>query len=223
MDNINIVYFFKNSTFLVQFAIMILITCSIFSWAIIIHRTRTLNFIKKYSKNFEKKFWSGIELSQLYKESDLNTNGLYGTKKIFYIGFKEFSRLHKIKNHTPQLIIESIIRIMNVAINREVRRLEKYISLLGTIGSVSPYIGLFGTTWGIINIFFSLGTSKIITFQIIAPGIAESLITTAIGLSTSIPAVIAYNRLAHTLNKIEQSFENFSEEFTTILYQQLFF
>lgn len=223
MQNIDIIHFFKNSYFLVQLTIIILIFFSIFSWSIIIYYTRKLHFTKKNSKCFEEKFWSSIEFSNLYQNSYLNKKKLFGTKKIFYVGFKEFLRLNQKKNYKPKFIIESVIRIIRVTINRELEKLGGYISFLATVGSVSPYIGLFGTTLGIINIFFSLGSSKMITFQMIAPGVAESLITTAISLCTSIPAVIAYNRLIQMLSKIEQHFENFSEEFIAILYRQLFY
>ena len=138
------------------------------------------------------------------------------------MGFKEFSRLQNANPEAPEAIIQGTSRAMNLALNREVEGLESYIPFLGTVGSISPYIGLFGTVWGIMHSFMGLSAVKQATLQSVAPGIAEALIATAIGLFAAIPAVMAYNRLNLRVNKLEQNYANFIDEFTTILHRQVF-
>ncbi|CAJ0992959.1 Tol-Pal system protein TolQ [Pantoea sp. Nvir] len=222
MTDINIFILFLNASLLVKIIIFILIGFSIFSWAIIIQRTRILNTAGKKTENFENKFWSGIEILRLYQESQGCREELSGAEQIFYAGFKEFARLHRANNHAPEAVVEGARRAMHISMNREIETLENYIPFLGTIGSISPYIGLFGTIWGIMHSFVALGVVKQATLQMLAPGIAEALIATAMGLFTAIPAVIAYNRLNQRVNNLEQKYNNFTEEFTAILHRQAF-
>ncbi|WP_206194040.1 Tol-Pal system protein TolQ [Serratia microhaemolytica] len=222
MTDMNILDLFLKASLLVQIVMLILIGFSIASWAIIIQRTRILNAASRNAETFEDKFWSGVELSRLYQESQPRRETLTGSEQIFHAGFKEFIRLHRTNNHAAESVIEGASRAMRIAMNREIEALENHIPFLGTIGSVSPYIGLFGTVWGIMHAFIALGAVKQATLQMVAPGIAEALIATAIGLFAAIPAVMAYNRLNLRVSKLEQNYDNFIEEFTAILHRQAF-
>ena len=157
--------------------------------------------------------------------ADLNFLELFlkaSSEQIFYVGFKEFSRLKQANPNAPEAIIKGSTRAMNLAMNREIEDLENRIPFLATVASISPYIGLFGTVWGIMHAFMGLSGAKQATLQMVAPGIAEALIATAIGLFAAIPAVMAYNRLSLRVNKLEQNYGNFIDEFTTILHRQAF-
>ncbi|MBT0721684.1 Tol-Pal system protein TolQ [Rosenbergiella collisarenosi] len=222
MTDMNIFDLFLKASLLVKFIMLILIAFSIVSWAIIIQRTRILNAASREVVEFEEKFWSGVDLSKLYQESQTRRDELTGTEQIFYSGFKEFARLHKINSPIPDAVVEGATRAMRISTNRELETLEAHIPFLGTVGSISPYIGLFGTVWGIMHAFISLGAVKQATLQMVAPGIAEALIATAIGLFAAIPAVMAYNRLNQRVNKLEQGYDNFAEEFTAILHRQAY-
>ncbi|KLN97146.1 Tol-Pal system protein TolQ [Moellerella wisconsensis] len=222
MTDMNILDLFLKAGLLVQFIMLILICFSIASWAIIFQRTKVLNAATRESEAFEDKFWSGIELSRLYKESQARRDDLSGTEQIFYSGFKEFARLHQANLHAPEAVVTGATRAMRISMNREVESLENNIPFLGTVGSISPYIGLFGTVWGIMHAFIALGSVKQATLQMVAPGIAEALIATAIGLFAAIPAVMAFNRLNQRVNKLEQGYDNFMEEFLAILHRQAF-
>ncbi|MGP1928649.1 MAG: Tol-Pal system protein TolQ [Arsenophonus sp. NC-WZS1-MAG3] len=218
----NIIDLFLKASFFVQLVILILIGFSIASWAIILQRSKILNIATQKTKDFEDRFWSGIKLSCLYKESQIRHNTLTGSEYIFYAGFKEFTRLRQTNLHTPEAVMNGASRAMRISMNRELESLESHISFLSTVGSISPYIGLFGTVWGIMHAFIALGSVKQATLQMVAPGIAESLIATAIGLFSAIPAVMAYNRLNQQVNKLNQSYDNFIEEFLIIIHRQVF-
>ncbi len=192
MTDMNILDLFLKASLLVKLIMLILIGFSIASWAIIIQRTRILNAAAREAEAFEDKFWSGIELSRLYQESQGKRDNLTGSEQIFYSGFKEFVRLHRANSHAPEAVVEGASRAMRISMNRELENLETHIPFLGTVGSISPYIGLFGTVWGIMHAFIALGAVKQATLQMVAPGIAEALIATAIGLFAAIPAVMAY-------------------------------
>ncbi|AGH74596.1 Tol-Pal system protein TolQ [Edwardsiella piscicida] len=222
MTDMNILDLFLKASLLVKLIMLVLICFSIASWAIIIQRTRILNAATRDAEAFEDKFWSGIELSRLYQESQTRRDALSGSEQIFYSGFKEFARLHRMNSHAPEGVIEGASRAMRISLNREIEAMENHIPFLGTVGSISPYIGLFGTVWGIMHAFIGLGAVKQATLQMVAPGIAEALIATAIGLFAAIPAVMAYNRLSLRVNKLEQNYENFMEEFIAILHRQAF-
>ncbi len=148
MTDMNILDLFLKASLLVKLIMLILIGFSIASWAIIIQRTRILNAAAREAEAFEDKFWSGIELSRLYQESQGKRDNLTGSEQIFYSGFKEFVRLHRANSHAPEAVVEGASRAMRISMNRELENLETHIPFLGTVGSISPYIGLFGTVWG---------------------------------------------------------------------------
>ncbi|MEG0865801.1 MAG: protein TolQ, partial [Hafnia sp.] len=182
MTDMNMFDLFLKASLLVKLIMLVLVCFSIASWAIIIQRTRILNAATRDAEAFEDKFWSGIELSRLYQESQTRRDSLTGSEQIFHSGFKEFARLHRVNSHAADGVIEGATRAMRISLNREVEGLETHIPFLGTVGSISPYIGLFGTVWGIMHAFIGLGAVKQATLQMVAPGIAEALIATAIGL-----------------------------------------
>lgn len=222
MADMNVIDLFLKAGLLVKLIMLILIGFSIASWAIIIQRTKVLNAADREAADFEDKFWSGTDLARLYKDSQARRDELSGSEQIFHSGFKEFARLHQASVHAPEAVVNGASRAMRVSFNRELESLETNIPFLGTVGSISPYIGLFGTVWGIMHAFIALGSVKQATLQMVAPGIAEALIATAIGLFAAIPAVMAYNRFTQRVNKLEQSYDNFMEEFLTILHRQAF-
>ncbi|EMK5744732.1 Tol-Pal system protein TolQ [Proteus mirabilis] len=222
MADMNVIDLFLKAGLLVKLIMLLLIGFSIASWAIIIQRTKVLNAADREVADFEDKFWSGTDLARLYKESQARRDELSGAEQIFHSGFKEFARLHQANVHAPDAVVNGASRAMRVSFNRELESLETHIPFLGTVGSISPYIGLFGTVWGIMHAFIALGSVKQATLQMVAPGIAEALIATAIGLFAAIPAVMAYNRFTQRVNKLEQSYDNFMEEFLTILHRQAF-
>ncbi len=218
----NFVSLFLEASIVVKVVIAILILFSVLSWGVMFSRSLLLNKARKNSLAFEDRFWSGEDLNRLHEGLDSRRDRLNGSEQIFYAGFKEFSRLQQANTDSCESIIQGTSRAMNLALNRELEKLESYIPFLGTVGSVSPYIGLFGTVWGIMHSFMGLSAVKQATLQSVAPGIAEALIATAIGLFAAIPAVMAYNRLNVKLNKLEQNYMNFIDEFTTILHRQVF-
>ncbi|MBG2803742.1 Tol-Pal system protein TolQ [Proteus mirabilis] len=222
MADMNVIDLFLKAGLLVKLIMLLLIGFSIASWAIIIQRTKVLNAADREAADFEDKFWSGTDLARLYKDSQARRDELSGSEQIFHSGFKEFARLHQASVHAPDAVVNGASRAMRVSFNRELESLENHIPFLGTVGSISPYIGLFGTVWGIMHAFIALGSVKQATLQMVAPGIAEALIATAIGLFAAIPAVMAYNRFTQRVNKLEQSYDNFMEEFLTILHRQAF-
>lgn len=217
----SLVSLFMEASIVVKLVILILITFSVLSWAVIIQRSSVLTRAKKESVAFEDRFWSGEDLHRLHEGLENRRDGLNGAEQIFYVGFKEFNRLQQ-TTQDSDAVMQGTTRAMNLALNRELEGVENYIPFLGTVGSISPYIGLFGTVWGIMHSFMGLSAVKQATLQSVAPGIAEALIATAIGLFAAIPAVMAYNRLNLRVSKLEQSYVNFIDEFTTILHRQAF-
>lgn len=187
MADMNVIDLFLKAGLLVKLIMLILIGFSIASWAIIIQRTKVLNAADREVADFEDKFWSGTDLARLYKDSQARRDELSGSEQIFHSGFKEFARLHQANVHAPDAVVNGASRAMRVSFNRELESLETHIPFLGTVGSISPYIGLFGTVWGIMHAFIALGSVKQATLQMVAPGIAEALIATAIGLFAAIP------------------------------------
>ncbi|MFT2090498.1 protein TolQ [Paraglaciecola sp. 2405UD69-4] len=207
------------ASLLVQLVMLLLITASIASWAFIIERSRALNAARSEMKKFEDKFWSGVDLNRFYQELAARES-LGGMASMFCAGFKEFVKLRKSTSTPADAIMEGTSRAMRVSLSREIDELESRLPFLATTGSISPYIGLFGTVWGIMNSFIALGGQQQATLAMVAPGIAEALIATAMGLFAAIPAVIAYNRFSHQVEKLENSYGNFMEEFSSILHRQ---
>jgi len=207
------------ASLLVKFVMLVLLGFSVACWAMIFQRRQALNLAKQQLKAFEDKFWSGADLSKLYNEISAK-NETQGIESLFIAGFKEFARLRKSHIDNPQTIVDATHRAMRVALSREVDSLEVHLPFMATVGSISPYIGLFGTVWGIMNSFIGLGSVQQATLAMVAPGIAEALIATAMGLFAAIPAVMAFNRFSHKVEKLENSYGNFMEEFASILQRQ---
>ena len=216
---ISILGLILEASLLVKMVMLTLMGMSVVSWAMIIKRNKVLSQASKQAEVFEDKFWSGVDLSKLYAELTAR-NELDGLDAMFTAGFKEYARLAKNNRASPGSILDGTHRAMRVTMSREIEKLESSLSFLATVGSISPYIGLFGTVWGIMTAFIALGSVKQATLQMVAPGIAEALIATAMGLFAAIPAVIAYNRFSHTVEKVESSYGNFMEEFSNILHRQ---
>ncbi|MGI5309326.1 protein TolQ [Rheinheimera sp. WS51] len=216
---ISILSLLIEASLVVQLVMIVLLAMSIMSWAMIIRRRKILTNALVDAKKFEDKFWSGIDLSKLYNEVNARAN-VTGIEALFKAGFKEFARLHKSNSKQSVAVMEGTQRAMRVGLSREVERLETNLPFLATVGSISPYIGLFGTVWGIMNSFIALGAVEQATLSMVAPGIAEALIATAIGLFAAIPAVIAFNKFSHQVEVLESHYANFAEEFSNILNRQ---
>ena len=205
----------------VQCVMLTLVLMSIVSWMFIIQRGKELRLAKKNQLDFEERFWSGLDLSRLYVQLTSQANEELGQAQIFLAGFKEFARLRQSKGTEADAIMEGTSRAMRVALLREQEKLERHLPFLATVGSVSPYIGLLGTVWGIMNSFLALATQNQATLQVVAPDIAEALIATAFGLVAAIPAVIAYNRYTTTTEGLLNGYIAFSDEFSSILHRKV--
>ena len=203
------------ASLIVQFVMALLVGASVVSWAIIFRKRQLLKSERVAADEFEDQFWSGGDLSGLYKS--LEGGSPTGMAGVFVAGFREFSRLRRQAGIGAAELLEGSRRAMRVAQLRETDRLEENLSTLATIGSTSPYVGLFGTVWGIMSAFQGLGNVQQATLAMVAPGIAEALIATAMGLFAAIPAVIAYNRYADQVGRLELRYDAFMEEFSTIL------
>ncbi|HAJ75209.1 MAG: protein TolQ [Gammaproteobacteria bacterium] len=223
-DGLNVFDLPLNATPAVQLVFIILFLLSIVSWVIIVQRWLVLSSAKKGVLSFEHRFWSGMDLSQLYKEGTQMQQGnmqVVGMENIFRAGFKEFMRLRQQGTVDGEAVMEGAQRAMRVAYSREEEKLEKHLAFLATVASVSVYIGLFGTVIGIMNSFLGLATQTQATLQVVAPGIAEALLATALGLIAAIPAVVFYNRYTSQLDTVTGSYLTFSDEFSSILHRQI--
>jgi biopolymer transport protein TolQ len=216
---ISFFHLFLEASILVQLVMLTLLGFSVVCWAMIFQRRKVINTAGQELQEFEDKFWSGADLSKLYSETIAKAQ-VQGIESLFLAGFKEFARLRKSQINNPQAIVDGTHRAMRVALSREVDDLEMHLPFMATVGSISPYIGLFGTVWGIMNSFIAIGAVKQATLQMVAPGIAEALIATAMGLFAAIPAVMAFNRFSHKVEKLENSYGNFMDEFSSILQRQ---
>lgn len=201
----------------VQTVMAILLIVSIVSWWYIFIKVMTISRAEKEAESFEHTFWTGGDLNKLYDGLSAGRNKPHGMSSIFEAGFKEFVRLKKQPGLEVSDLMEGSRRAMRAAYNREMDDLDSHLPYLASVGSVSPYIGLFGTVWGIMNAFRGLANMAQATLAQVAPGIAEALIATAIGLFAAIPAVIAYNRFASSVDRLAVRYESFIEEFTNIL------
>lgn len=214
-DQLSILRLVIQASVPVQIVIGLLMLASLSSWAIIFRKRRIIGRARREADRFEGRFWSGDDLSQLYRAIE-SRGGATGMAGIFEFGFREFARLRQSSADADQLL-EGSRRAMRVAQLKEIDRLEHSLATLATVGSTSPYVGLFGTVWGIMSAFASLGNVQQATLAMVAPGISEALVTTAIGLFAAIPAVIAYNRFADQVTRLEMRSDAFIEEFSTIL------
>ena len=218
--DLSLVALVLNATLPVQLVMVILVLASLVSWTMIFRKYFVLGRASRAANNFEDQFWSGIDLVEVFNRIDVRRSGANGMERIFHAGFKEFARLRGQRVAEARDVLTGTERAMRIALGREVDYLEVGLSFLATVGSTSPYIGLFGTVWGIMNSFRALGNVQQATIAMVAPGIAEALIATAMGLFAAIPAVIAYNRFAHDVERIHNRYDAFVDEFSTILQRQ---
>jgi len=207
------------ASWMVKMVLAVLLVASVSSWMIIFRKRQMLSAAEKGAQAFEEQFWSGTDLTRLYEISSRNKT-TEGMQQVFEAGFKEFSRMREQGRMTPGVLVEAAERGMRIALVRETGRLEQHLSFLATVGSTSPYIGLFGTVWGIMTSFHQLANVNQATIAMVAPGISEALVATAMGLFAAIPAVIAYNRYSNRVERLEVRYDNFKEEFSTILQRQ---
>ena len=220
MNDISTINLFLEAGIVVKSVMVILLLISLLSWIIIFERYFFYKKIKNQNIEFENKFWSGEDLNILYDQVDNNDHALSGSSSVFRNAFKEFNRL-KSENDVNELDLEGINRSMRVAIARDEEDMNTHLPFLANAGSVSPYIGLFGTVWGIMTSFQGLSDATQATINAVAPGISEALIATAMGLFAAIPAVVAYNRFCSQSDSISQSTTIFAEELASIFYRQV--
>ena len=209
-----------NASLVVQLVMALLGLASVVAWTMIFRKRFVLARATRAANTFEDRFWSGVDLVEVFNRIDLRRTGAAGMERIFHAGFKEFARLRGQKAAEARDVLSGTERAMRIALGREVEYLEVNLSFLATVGSTSPYIGLFGTVWGIMNSFRALGNVQQATIAMVAPGIAEALIATAMGLFAAIPAVIAYNSFAHDVERLHNRYDAFVDEFSTILQRQ---
>lgn len=218
--DLSILSLFLNASLIVQMVMLLLLAISVLAWTIIFSKWKLLKQAQSLAENFENRFWSGGDLTRLYDQTigDAHATGL---ERIFRSGFREFIKLRQQGDIEPRAIIDGAQRSMRVMLNREADTLEDRLQFLATVGSTSPYIGLFGTVWGIMNAFTALGNVQQATLAMVAPGIAEALVATAMGLFAAIPAVMAYNRFRTDSERLINRYDNFLDEFITVLQRQV--
>jgi biopolymer transport protein TolQ len=209
-----------NASPLVQLVMATLVLASILSWTMIFDRSRVLKRAQRRADDFEDRFWSGGDLAELYRRVERDKDDATGLAAIFHAGFREFARLRESPGIDAAAIVEGARRAMRVALSREMDYLETHLNFLATVGSTSPYVGLFGTVWGIMNAFHALGNVKQATLNLVAPGIAEALIATAMGLFAAIPAVVASNRDSNDVVRLENRSDAVVEAISTVLPRQ---
>ena len=218
-EQISIVELIANAGPLVQLVMLLLAAASVASWVLIFQRWFVLNRVQRDIDDFEDEFWGGVELTALEAEIKAHDSEPTGIESVFIAGFGEYQRLAAQPGADPDAIMQNVQRAMRVALNREEERLARHLPFLATVGSTSPYVGLFGTVWGIMNSFRSLANMTQATLAAVAPGISEALIATAMGLFAAIPAVIGYNRFAARVEVLMKRYEAFVDELTSILHR----
>ena len=222
-DELSVIELIMGASFTVKLVMAILVAASVTSWFMIVQRVIILQRANAELLDFEDRFWSGMDLAHLYREGSSAIDegaDITGGEALFRAGFKEFSKLSRQPNMDAEAIVEGSRRAMRVALNRESDRLEHNLPFLASVGSTSPYIGLFGTVWGIMHSFRGLATSSQATLAAVAPGISEALIATAMGLFAAIPAVLAYNRFAARVDALLNRYDAFVDEFSGLLQRQ---
>ena len=221
-DQMSILSLIAEASLTVQLVMLILLLASLFSWSVIFSKFMTIRAERKLTSRFEKEFWSGGSMQSLYKKYNNDNDKQSGMSEIFVAGYREYQRLSERGYANNNDLLDGVQRAMRVELSREIEHLESQIPFLATVGSTSPYVGLFGTVWGIMNSFRALGLqTQQATVASVAPGIAEALIATAMGLFAAIPAVIAYNRFSYHVEKLIGQYEIFMEEFVSIVNRQL--
>jgi biopolymer transport protein TolQ len=216
LNDLSILRLIAEATIVVQAVMALLLAASIYSWGIIFRKRKVLRSASDDLQRFDREFWSGGDLAALYKSIEARGRAS-GIDSIFQAGFREFARLKQQGVDSADVLLEGARRAMKAQQIKEIENLEQGLSNLATVGSTSPYVGLFGTVWGIMHAFVGLGSAQQATLATVAPGIAEALIATAIGLFAAIPAVVAYNRYADQVWRLESRYDAFMEEFSTIL------
>lgn len=217
----SVIQLMLDATWVVQAVVLLLITVSILSWAVIFRKLFTLKRVRWLTEEFEKDFWSGTNLNDLYQAALRNAREGSPTERIFASGMREFHKLRDRRVMQPDALVEGAQRAMRASYQREIDALESHLSFLGSVGSVSPYVGLFGTVWGIMHAFTGLAALTQVTLATVAPGIAEALVATAISLFAAIPAVVAYNRFTHDIDRAANRMESFMDEFSNILHRNV--
>ncbi|HEX7038406.1 MAG TPA: protein TolQ [Pseudomonadales bacterium] len=217
-EQLSILELVTNASPVVQLVMLLLLMASVISWVMIFQRWFFLRRVQREIEDFEDHFWSGIDLRQLYSDLE-QEEGLTGIETAFVAGFKEYTRLTDEGSGDPDAIMQGVQRAMRIALTREEERLEQHLPFLATVGSTSPYVGLFGTVWGIMNSFRSLANMTQATLASVAPGISEALVATAMGLFAAIPAVIGYNRFSARVEALMKRYEAFSDELISILHR----
>jgi biopolymer transport protein TolQ len=217
----SIIHLVLNASFIVQLVMLLLLLASLASWAIIFKKTSQVKRLEKSADDFEDDFWSVGDMNRLHHEWGGSDDSVEGMAAIFVAGYREYTRLAKKDDVARSEMLDGVHRAMRVVLNREIDEIEMHLPFLATVGSTAPYVGLFGTVWGIMNSFRSLGAMKQVTIATVAPGISEALVATAMGLFAAIPAVIAYNRLATSAERLGSRYEIFMEEFLGIINRQI--
>ncbi len=222
-EPLSIISLITEAGLVVQGVMLVLFLASVISWGMIIQRSLFFMQAKGQMDNFEDEFWSGGDVADIYRNgtTTIKEGGdVNGMENIFRAGYKEFSRMLQQSKADSDAVMDGAQRAMRVAVQREQDKLEKSLSFLATVGSTSPYIGLFGTVWGIMNSFRGLANVQQATLAVVAPGISEALVATAMGLFAAIPAVIAYNRFANKADNMANHYQTFADEFTSLLHRQ---
>ena len=220
-QDLSILHLILNASAVVQVVMVLLAAVSFLSWYYIFRKLFALRLARTQTEQFERDFWSGGDLTNLYHSAVNNRHGTGSMERIFEAGFREFTMLRSQKNLDAKDIVDGSRRAMRATYQREVDNIDSHLAFLASVGSVSPYVGLFGTVWGIMHSFRGLANVGQATLSAVAPGIAEALVATAIGLFAAIPAVLAYNRFAHDIDRLSTRFESFMEEFSNILQRQM--
>lgn len=216
-QDLSILHLVLNASMVVQLVMLLLVVISVSSWAAIFRKLFALNKVKSLNEDFEREFWSGISLNDLYAAAAKNARQCGPMERIFASGMREYQKLRERHITDAATLMDGARRAMRASFQREMDVLETNLSFLASVGSVSPYVGLFGTVWGIMHAFTGLASLQQVTLSTVAPGIAEALVATAIGLFAAIPAVVAYNRFARDIDRISIRLETFIEEFSNIL------
>jgi biopolymer transport protein TolQ len=222
-DSLSVWTLISEATLLVQGVMLVLILASVVSWVMIFQRVAVIRAARAEFAAFEDAFWSGTDLREIYREIAGRGDGAVapGAERIFVSGFREFTRLSGARADDPDMVMQGVQRAMRVALTREEERLARHLPFLATVGSTSPYVGLFGTVWGIMNSFRQLATVNQASLATVAPGISEALIATAMGLFAAIPAVVGYNRFAASVDSLMSRYDTFADEFSSVLYRTL--
>ena len=220
-QDLSIVSLILHASWVVQFVVALLVGVSIASWAAIFRKIVALKKVQKLNDDFDREFWSGTSLNDLFAGATQNAKISGPMERIFASGMREYQKLRERNITDPSTLLDGARRAMRASYQREMDAIEANLSFLATVGSVSPYVGLFGTVWGIMHAFTGLAALEQVTLATVAPGIAEALVATAIGLFAAIPAVVAYNRFTHDIDRVANRLETFIEEFSNILQRNL--